>query len=460
MAIQVECHGCGRVLKTKDENAGRRAKFPDCQTALTFPEADAAEDYDYEYEEQPRRRSSSSRQSSKSRSGKSRKTAAAARPWYAIHWQWFVIAAALLMAMLPTHHGLMPAGLAFLAGLILMFIGGCIPILKIIAGQPGTAILLVLSPVARIRMMREPDDHPYKVLSREAFGATGGLFWRGLLLALCIIPALMINSSDGWQQVDHQPKEMDAATRAFVEESKAHHEAARKEFDERKKRREEWLRLNPAPTMGTPEYKQWYKKRMAFEAGVDVDSIPEPDQTVVTSNASPNAGATESPTTGAEPATAATPGDSATKTESTPARDGVWKVGDKASVEWGAKWLPVVVLATEGSDKVKIHWEGYSDSFDEVVDVSKLKPRDAIPAVKPPTTKAGPKPAQGGPWKVGDKASVEWASKWLPVVVLATEGSDKVKIHWEGYADAFDEVVDVSKLKPRDAVPTEKPPTQ
>ena len=34
--IQVECE-CGRVIKTKDENAGKKARCPDCSEVVQFP---------------------------------------------------------------------------------------------------------------------------------------------------------------------------------------------------------------------------------------------------------------------------------------------------------------------------------------------------------------------------------------------------------------------------------------
>lgn len=48
------------------------------------------------------------------------------------------------------------------------------------------------------------------------------------------------------------------------------------------------------------------------------------------------------------------------------------KVGQSLRCEWGSRWLPVTVLALSPSG-VKIHWEGYSDGFDEFVPRSRLR---------------------------------------------------------------------------------------
>lgn len=44
MAIEFECHDCGRVLRVKDEHAGRRIKCPGCSAPLRVPQDDAGED--------------------------------------------------------------------------------------------------------------------------------------------------------------------------------------------------------------------------------------------------------------------------------------------------------------------------------------------------------------------------------------------------------------------------------
>lgn len=47
--------------------------------------------------------------------------------------------------------------------------------------------------------------------------------------------------------------------------------------------------------------------------------------------------------------------------------------GTKLEAEWARRWLPVEVLAVEAGGKVRIHWVGYSNSFDESVPRSRLR---------------------------------------------------------------------------------------
>src|SRR5690606_14401443 len=56
-------------------------------------------------------------------------------------------------------------------------------------GAPATVLTMLVSRSARFEMMRQPDNHPYKVLVRTAFTPTRGLFWRGVLLMFLILPA-------------------------------------------------------------------------------------------------------------------------------------------------------------------------------------------------------------------------------------------------------------------------------
>ena len=55
------------------------------------------------------------------------------------------------------------------------------------------------------------------------------------------------------------------------------------------------------------------------------------------------------------------------------AADAKLEVGQKLLAEWGGKWLPVKVLAPNPNGTVRIHWEGWANSFDEDVARSKLR---------------------------------------------------------------------------------------
>ncbi len=52
-----------------------------------------------------------------------------------------------------------------------------------------------------------------------------------------------------------------------------------------------------------------------------------------------------------------------------------WKAGDQAEAFWGSHWYPVTILAVDGSRGYRVHWEGYSDNFDEVLPPDRLRPK-------------------------------------------------------------------------------------
>ena len=57
-------------------------------------------------------------------------------------------------------------------------------------------------------------------------------------------------------------------------------------------------------------------------------------------------------------------------------------------------------------------------------------------------------PMQKAEWRIGQKAEAFWADNWLPVTVLAVQRNGELKVHWEGYDDAFDEVLPPNRLRP------------
>ncbi len=67
-----------------------------------------------------------------------------------------------------------------------------------------------------------------------------------------------------------------------------------------------------------------------------------------------------------KPAAAEAPGEEV-------AADSKLEVGQKLLAEWAGKWHPVKVLVVNPDGRLKIHWEGWSNSFDEDVHRAKLR---------------------------------------------------------------------------------------
>lgn len=55
-----------------------------------------------------------------------------------------------------------------------------------------------------------------------------------------------------------------------------------------------------------------------------------------------------------------------------------WQEGDAVAVEWKGSWWPAVLLKSRDEGWL-VHYEGYDASWDEVVTIDRVRPRDAVP---------------------------------------------------------------------------------
>src|SRR4051812_19993406 len=76
-------------------------------------------------------------------------------------------------------------------------------------------------------------------------------------------------------------------------------------------------------------------------------------------------------------ATAATT--AAASSPTTAATSTTFNVGDTVDVEWSGTWYESKILAVSAGPKYKIHYAGWSDSYDETVEPSRVRARGASP---------------------------------------------------------------------------------
>lgn len=130
---------------------------------------------------------------------------------------------------------------------------------------------------------------------------------------------------------------------------------------------------------------------------------------------------------------------------------GSLRPGMRLEAFWGTNWLPVDVLDIQPDGRVMVHWDGYADAFNEALSTDRLR----LPAGSSP--RPGPEPeapriadrkvTAQTPIQVGMKLEANWGNNWLPVEVLGVQPDGQVRIHWDGYSNAFDEVVSRSRLR-------------
>lgn len=115
-------------------------------------------------------------------------------------------------------------------------------------------------------------------------------------------------------------------------------------------------------------------------------------------------------------------------------------------VLWKGRWYPARILQTRADGAVRIHYEGYSDAWDEWVSPARLRGTGADGANA--TTPVTP------PLKIAPNAAieVEWNGSWYKATVLETRASDgHAFIRFDGYSDSWNEWVPPARMRPRQA---------
>src|SRR6476620_8215371 len=101
------------------------------------------------------------------------------------------------------------------------------------------------------------------------------------------------------------------------------------------------------------------------------------------------------------------------------------RVGDHILVDWRGDEYPAVIVAIEGPAKFHVHYDGYSDDWDESIPATRIRgrlstspsPLGAAPPIKTrirpgpsasasPSGSAAPRPLSV--YRIGDRVRVEW----------------------------------------------------
>lgn len=129
-----------------------------------------------------------------------------------------------------------------------------------------------------------------------------------------------------------------------------------------------------------------------------------------------------------------------------------YDVGDHVLVEWEGKNYPAMIIDVPGPGKVKVHYDGYDEMWDEVIPKARLKGRiegTVSPVPEPPekVRRAAAEAAKSNKFKIGDRVTVEFHRHFYPAVVVGVVGPEKYRVHYEGYGNEWDENVGPERIR-------------
>jgi uncharacterized lipoprotein YehR (DUF1307 family) len=106
--------------------------------------------------------------------------------------------------------------------------------------------------------------------------------------------------------------------------------------------------------------------------------------------------------------------------------------GQKVEANWNGTWYKAEIVEVNGS-KYKVHYTGWGAKWDQELEESKVREPKGIKYA----------------YAQGDLVEVQWKDKWYESKVLEVQGEDMFKVHYEGWDDKWDEVVDGNRIRPK-----------
>jgi hypothetical protein len=129
------------------------------------------------------------------------------------------------------------------------------------------------------------------------------------------------------------------------------------------------------------------------------------------------------------------------------------QVGDHVLVEWEGQDYPAMILKLEGSSKIRVHYDGYDEVWDETVPRNRVHGLvEGNPPQPEPPAKVRAKAlaaAKTNVFKIGDKVRVEWHGQIYSATITAIVGQERYRVHYEGYGSEWDEIVGLARIQPR-----------
>jgi RNA binding activity-knot of a chromodomain len=135
------------------------------------------------------------------------------------------------------------------------------------------------------------------------------------------------------------------------------------------------------------------------------------------------------------------------------------QVGDHVLVAWRGSDYPAVIVGVEGPSKFHVHYDGFSEDWDEIIPATRIRARlSAAPSPAPPgsppakirskTAASGSAaPAPPSVYRLGDRVRVEWHGSIYTATIVTVLGDDRYRVHYEGYGSEWDEDINLSRIQ-------------
>lgn len=129
-------------------------------------------------------------------------------------------------------------------------------------------------------------------------------------------------------------------------------------------------------------------------------------------------------------------------------------VGAAIEVEWNDSWYAATVTAERPDGSVGVTYTGWGSSFDESVDPERVRvPAETLQAARGPVSPSGTPltsitAPDGTEVNVGDVLEVQWRDDVYRAVALTGLNAERqVRVHYAGWEDQWDELVEASRIR-------------
>ncbi|MCC6524077.1 MAG: hypothetical protein IT373_15560 [Polyangiaceae bacterium] len=129
-----------------------------------------------------------------------------------------------------------------------------------------------------------------------------------------------------------------------------------------------------------------------------------------------------------------------------------YDVGDHVMVEWEGRDYPAMIVEVPGPGKVKIHYDGFDDIWDEVVPRNRVKGRVTGPVTMPEppekVRRTAVEASKTNTYKTGERVRVDWHGYTYGAVIVGVLGPERYRVHYDGYGNEWDENIGRERIQP------------